>query len=129
MADCSLGHDSAKVDPPSDPSAPRCRGVRQSLDVGPFTMIAHVSPFLIFGFLGCLVLGNLAGLIAVIGSFISHRRRIGLLWTAWLSVALGASASAMYFDDGGGWDWMLAFCVAPAILGTVSLIRIRSVRA
>ncbi len=91
-------------------------------------MIAHVSPVLIFGFLGCLVLGNLAALVAGIGSFVSHRRRIWLLGTAWFALALGVSATGMYLDDGGGWHWTLALCVIPIIVGGVSLIRFGSFR-
>jgi hypothetical protein len=91
-------------------------------------MLAHVSPVLIFSFLGCLVLGNNAALATAVGSFVLHRRRLWLFATSWLAIALGGSASGMYFDDGGGWHWMLALCLAPVIVGGASLIRFRSLR-
>jgi len=92
-------------------------------------MLAHTpNLILIYGFLGCLILGNLAALFAGIGAFVAQRRSLWLLTIAWVAVAFGASATGMYLDSGGGWHWMLALSVIPVIVGVVSLIRSRTIR-
>ena len=86
-------------------------------------MIASGNPALVVGFLGCMILGNLTAVIAAIGSCTARRRRGWLLVTGFVAAAFGGIATAMFAQHGDGWDWVLALCASPLILGTFTLIR------
>lgn len=86
-------------------------------------MLAHVNPWLIYSWLGSLVIADIAAFVSAIGCFASRRRQRWLAVLAGLAIVLGSWVAHLAIYDGAGADWIAVLAVSPPVLGVISLIR------